>query len=223
MKNKPLDSILDTDEKEIISKILDGEKALFEVLIRRTNSTLYKIARMYGFNHQDSEDLMQETHVSAFQNLNSFAYRSSYKTWISKIMIHKCMYKSKYGYQAKEINEIINDNAQPMHTSDIKTTTDNTVNNNELSKILENSIQQLPLIYRSVFLLREIEGYSVLETAELLGISEVNVKVRLNRARVMMQKELETYYNRTEIYSFHLKYCDALTQKVMAKLDDKSE
>src|SRR5437870_3189951 len=181
MKDKQENLIQETDEKVIIAKIVDGEKALFEVLIRRTNSTLYKIARMYGFNHEDSEDLMQEAHVSAFQHLNSFAYRSSYKTWISKIMIHKCLYKLKFGYQAKEINEIINDNAQPMHTSVVNSSTDYTVNNNELSKILENCIQHLPLIYRSVFLLREIEGYSVAESAELLGISEVNVKVRLNR------------------------------------------
>src|SRR5689334_3917668 len=99
MKDKPVNLLQETDEKQIISKILEGERALFEVLIRRTNSTIYKIARMYGFNHEDSEDLMQETHVSAFQHLNSFAYRSSYKTWVSKIMIHKCLYKLKFGYQ----------------------------------------------------------------------------------------------------------------------------
>lgn len=220
MKDKHIHTFNETDEQIIISKIVEGEKALFEVLIRRTNSTIYKIARMYGFNHEDSEDLMQETHISAYQHLSSFGYRSSYKTWISKIMIHKCLYKLKHGYQAKELNEIINENAQPMHTSVKNTATDLTTNNNELSKILENCIQNLPLIYRSVFLLRELEGYSVSETAELLGISEVNVKVRLSRARIMMQKELETYYNRTEIYSFHLKYCDALTQKVMALIDN---
>jgi RNA polymerase sigma factor, sigma-70 family len=213
----------DIDEKIIIQKILDGEKALFEVLIRRTNALLYKIARMYGFNHQDSEDLMQESHISAFQHLNSFAYRSSYKTWISKIMIHKCLYKLKYGYQAKETNEIFNENAQPMHTSLSSSSTDAAVNNNELGKVLESCIQQLPLIYRSVFLLRELEGYSVIETAEMLGITEVNVKVRLNRARIMMQKELETYYNRSEVYSFNLKYCDPLTKKVMEKIDALSE
>lgn len=213
----------DTDEKVIIQKILEGEKALFEVLIRRTNAILYKIARIHGFNHQDSEDLMQESHISAFQHLQSFAYRSSYKTWISKIMVNKCLYKLKYGYQGKETNEIFNENAQPMHTSITSSSTDVTVNNNELGKVLENCIQHLPFIYRSVFLLRELEGHSVIETAEMLGITEVNVKVRLNRARIMMQKELETYYNRSEVYSFHLKYCDALTQKVMAKLDALSE
>ena len=210
----------DTDEKIIIEKILHGEKVLFEVLIRRTNAILYKIARMYGFNHQDSEDLMQESHISAYQNLHSFAYRSSYKTWISKIMINKCLYKLKYGYQAKETNEIFNENAQPMLTSLPSSSTDHVVNNNELGKVLESCIQQLPLIYRSVFLLRELEGHSINETSEILGISEVNVKVRLNRARVMMQKELENFYNRTEVYSFHLKYCEPLTKKVMARIED---
>src|SRR5690349_3231433 len=89
-------------EEEIIHKIINGEKALFEVLIRRYNPVLYKIARCYGFNHQDAEDLMQETHVSAYTNLKNFQFKASYKTWISKILIHKCVYKLSYGYFKNE-------------------------------------------------------------------------------------------------------------------------
>ena len=96
MENTILSSAL--QEEEIIKKIVGGEKALFEVFIRRYNSVLYKIARCYGFNHQDAEDLMQETHVAAYTNLKNFQFRSSYKTWISKILIHKCVYKLSYGY-----------------------------------------------------------------------------------------------------------------------------
>ena len=81
------------NEKEIIQKIIAGELALFEVLIRRYNSVLYKIAKSYGFNHQDAEDLMQEVHFSVYKSLPKFEFRSSYKTWISKIMIHQCQYK----------------------------------------------------------------------------------------------------------------------------------
>ena len=205
-----------TDEREVIEKIVNGENALFEVLIRRTNATLYKLARVHGFNHQDSEDLMQETHIAAFQNLSSFQFRSSYKTWISKIMIHKCLYKIKYGYNSKELNELINENAHPMQTSD--SSAEKLVAMSELNRILENCIQELPVHYRSVFVLREIEGYSVAETADLLSLTDVNVKVRLSRAKSMMQKELEKFYTRADIYAFHLSYCDALTEKVMKQI-----
>src|SRR3569832_388625 len=78
-----------TDE-ELIKRINDGETELFEIIIRRNNPYLYKIGRSYGFNHQDVEDLMQETFISVFMNLTKFEFRSSLKTWITRIMINQC-------------------------------------------------------------------------------------------------------------------------------------
>src|SRR6188768_3167580 len=92
-----------SSEEEIISKILDGEHALFEVLIRRYNAILYKIARSYDFNHEEAKDLLQETHIAAYQNLGKFESRSSYKTWIAKIMVNKCLYKLSYGSSKYEV------------------------------------------------------------------------------------------------------------------------
>src|SRR5690349_14506445 len=97
MENTITQFRVSTDE-EIIYKILQGEHALFEVLIRRYNSILYKIARSYGFNHHDAEDLMQDTHIAAFTYLSKFQGRAAYKTWISRILANKCLYKLKYGY-----------------------------------------------------------------------------------------------------------------------------
>ena len=81
-------SSLATDP-EIIAKITAGEKDYFEILIRRYNSVLYKIGRSYGLPHDDVQDLMQEAHISAFLNLNKFEERSSYKTWLIRIMLNK--------------------------------------------------------------------------------------------------------------------------------------
>ena len=80
-------------DDELIRKIVLGETALFEILIRRYNALLYKMSRAYGFNHQDAEDLMQETHYSAYTGLGSFRFEASYKTWITKILLHKCYHK----------------------------------------------------------------------------------------------------------------------------------
>ncbi len=87
----------------VIRKILSGEVALFEILIRRYNTVLYRIARSYGFNHQDAEDLIQDTHVSAYTSLGKFEGRSSYKTWISRIMVNKCLYRLNHGHFNKEM------------------------------------------------------------------------------------------------------------------------
>jgi RNA polymerase sigma-70 factor (ECF subfamily) len=206
-------------EEEIIRKIIDGEKALFEVLIRRYNSVLYKIARCYGFNHQDAEDIMQETHVSAFTNLKNFQHKASYKTWVSKILIHKCVYKLSYGYFKNEQpgSDKMHENVKPMFDQP-KMATETIVLNKELSKVLEKSLAEIPLTYRTVFILREVEGFNTNETAELMNSTPVNVKVRLNRAKALLQKKLESFYSSTDIYEFNAVYCDAMVKRVFESL-----
>ncbi len=211
------DHIEVNSDHAVIQKILEGDKALFEILIRRYNPTLYKIARSYGFNHQDTEDLMQDTHVVAYTQLSKFEGRATYKTWISRIMINKCLYKLKHGYFKKEFpaeqDQLINNEFMHRHIKE------NTTLNNELSLILEKCIQSIPLIYRTVFVLREVEGFSIAETAALLDITPTNVKVRLNRAKTLLQEKIEHFYTRTEVYSFNLVYCDAVVHKVFERIN----
>lgn len=206
--------LINQSEEDLIGKILSGEMALFEILIRRHNSILYKIARSYDFDHEQAKDLLQETHIAAYENLKKFEFRSSYKTWIAKIMVNKCLYKLSYGSSKYEVsNSIIDENSQPMFTSK-KQTTEADVLNKELSYILEKSLEKIPVHYRTVFILREVEGLSVAETAEMLGLTAVNVKVRLNRAKNLLQKELEKYYSKTQLYDFDLVYCDGVVKNV---------
>lgn len=204
----------------VIEKVLNGDIALFEVIVRRYNSVIYKIARSYGFNHQDCEDLMQDTHVSAYLALEGFEGRSSYKTWISRIMVNKCLYKLKYGYYKNEVpsEQVSDPNHQPMHVRKNDNSTETSLLNRELSSVLEQSLNNLPTMYRTVFVLREIEGFSVAETADLIGITDVNVKVRLNRAKSLLQKQIECIYSRADLYSFNLVYCDAIVDKVFQRI-----
>lgn len=218
---KLMDNIQANSDNAVIEKILNGDSSTFEILIRRYNQALYRIARGYGFNHQDAEDLMQDTHVAAFTHLSKFEHRASYKTWISRIMINNCLYKLKYGYfknefPSEQVQELKND---LMQEKTKENQTEANLINRELSYVLENSIQHLPLIYRTVFILREVEGVSVAETAELLDITETNVKVRLNRAKALLQEGIEKIYTRTELYSFNLIYCDGIVHKVFERLN----
>jgi len=218
MKKEVVHSSL--DEEELIKKIVDGDKTLFEVLIRRYNSVLYKLARCYGFNHQDAEDIMQETHVSAYTNLKNFQHKASYKTWVSKILIHKCVYKLSYGYFKNEhpgTNEM-NDQVKPVFNQS-RMGTEKIILNKELSKVLEKSLEEIPLTYRTVFILREVEGFSTNETAELMNSTPVNVKVRLNRAKTLLQKKLEGFYSSTDIYEFNAIFCDALVKRVINQIE----
>jgi RNA polymerase sigma factor (sigma-70 family) len=210
-------------EGEIVEKIVNGEKTLFEVLIRRFNAVLYKIGRTHGFNHQDAEDLMQDTHMAAYHHLAQFEGRSSYKTWISRIMINKCLYKINYDHSKNEMhgNGSIPDNAIPIYSSSKQDGPETNLLKREFSSVLENALQKISLPHRTVFALRELEGFSVSETAELLGITPVNVKVRLNRAKAMLQKQLEEFYSGKDIYEFHLIYCDAIVKKVFQSIFDK--
>jgi RNA polymerase sigma-70 factor (ECF subfamily) len=88
----------------------------------------------------------------------------------------------------------------------------------EMAMILEKSLQKIPVIYRTVFILRETEGFNTEETAELLHITPVNVKVRLNRAKALLQKEIEQFYQHNDLFSFNLVYCSAMVEKVFEKI-----
>jgi len=205
---------------EIIQRILNGEPALFEILIRRNNPFLYKAGRSYGFSHEDVQDLMQESFIDAYINLSRFENRSSFKTWLLKIMLNNCFRKKqKFGFKNEVVHEI-NDRSIPMFSSPKGTDPNNAVMNKELNVVIETALQKVPLDYKMVFSLREINGLNVSETAEILNISEANVKVRLNRAKSMLRREVERSYSAEDIFEFNLVYCDEIVNYVMNKIKD---
>jgi len=205
---------------EVIQKIITGEIELFEIIIRRYNPFLYKTGRSYNYNHEDTQDLMQDTFIDAFTGLSKFENRSTFKTWIIKIMLNNC-YKKQQKWSSKNIiTTEINENSTPMFSNNQHTDTSKTVMNRELNFVIENSLQQIPMDYRLVFTLREVNGLNVAETADTLNISQANVKVRLNRAKTMLRKEVEKSYSAEDIFEFNLVYCDAMVQRVINKLKE---
>jgi len=216
----PYKNVQPYTDAEVINGILSGNKSLFEILIRRYNPDLYKIGRGYGFSHQDTEDLMQETFISSFQNLSKFENRSSFKTWIIRIMLNQCYHKShKLDYQNKPGIEIsVNQNSGAMYLTTKHSNPDRSVVNKELKNVIETALKNLPEDYRMTFTLRELTGLNVAQTAELLNITTANVKVRLNRAKMVLRKEIEKIYSPEDIYEFNLIYCDKIVDEVMKKI-----
>jgi RNA polymerase sigma-70 factor (ECF subfamily) len=161
---------------------------------------------------------MQDTFIDTYTHLAKFENRASFKSWIIRIMLNNCFRRrQKSGYK-KEVPNEISDTSIPMYFNLLQTDTNKTLVNKELNIIIENALQKLTLDYRLVFSLREMNGLNVLETAEALNISESNVKVRLNRAKAMLRKEIEKTYTAEDIFEFNLVYCDVITANVMSKL-----
>jgi RNA polymerase sigma factor (sigma-70 family) len=203
-------------DAQVISEILEGKTALYEILIRRSNPFLYRIGRSYGYNHHDTEDLMQDTYVNAFYALKDFEKRSQFKTWITRIMINNCYAKKqKHSYRKEVLTEQMPDqNNTAMFQNNISM--QKTILNKELGHVMEKALQELPEIYREVFTLRELTGLSVSETSELLGISQTNVKARSSRAKSLLRNEIEKMYSPDDIYEFNLVYCDRIVERVMS-------
>jgi len=205
-------------DPEIIQRINDGDVRLFEILIRRYDPFLYKIGRSYRYNHESTEDLMQDTYINAYCNLKKFENRSTFKTWLTRIMLNLCYQKK---HKKSFINEIISDDIQNEKSTILfhhSTNNEKMAMNKELGRVLENAIHEIPEDYRIVFTLRELNGLSVAETSEALDITESNVKVRLNRAKGMLQNEIKKMYSAQEIFEFNLVYCDVMVNRVMEKI-----
>lgn len=208
------------DDPDIILKILNGDIALYEILIRRYNPYLFKIGRSYGFEHHDTEDLMQEAFISAYTNLSKFENRSSLKTWLTKIMLNHCYHRKQRFSHSKEFasDSLENNNTVPMFYQNPSNPV-KTVMNNELKHVLETALVDLPEDYKMVFTLRELNGMSIRETAEALDISESNVKARFSRAKAMLRTEIQKMYSPEEIFEFNLIYCNRIVENVFQKLD----
>ena len=222
IKAKQIKQLEVYSDREIINKILNGETPLYEVIIRRYNPYLYKTGRSYGYNHQDTEDLMQETFIKAFTSLRKFENRSSFMTWITRIMLNNCFHKRKKFSFAKETPTEFNsyENYKQMFTKPSKEA-DQRVFTKELNRIIENALQEIPLEYRIVFSLRELNGFSTRQTSETLSISESNVKVRLNRAKKMLRQHIEKIYTPEDIFEFNLIYCDNIVERVLSEINQK--
>lgn len=202
-------------DNEIIARLRQGEKDLYAILVRRYNQRLYRVGMGIINDDAEVEDAMQVTYINAWVNLEKFQFRSSFSTWLTRIMINECLLRLKKRKNFLEMNdEMINhgfQNNQQDAASKLVT--------GELKKALEQAIQNLPEKYRAVFILREIENMSINETKECLDISETNVKVRLNRAKSMLRNSLSDIYRSGNVFEFHLSRCDRMVENVMSRIN----
>jgi RNA polymerase sigma factor (sigma-70 family) len=202
-------------DNEIISRVLQGEKGLYANIMRKYNQRLYRVGMSIINDDAEVEDVMQVTYIKAYENLGKFAFKSAFSTWITRILINESLLRLKKRKLALPINDDVMNDQIHQHRLVYSQTPLMNVVNSELKKILEEAIGQLPDKYRTVFIMREIENMNIAETRECLDLSEVNVKVRLNRAKAMLKNSLAEYYQKEDILNFHLSRCDRIVENVM--------
>jgi len=206
-------------DKEIIKRVLLGEKNLFSLIVRKYNQRLFRVGMSMVNDSNETEDIMQTTYINAYENLGKFAFKSSLSTWLTKIMINECLSRLKKKNRLTNMNDDLIDNViQQQQTKGVQTPADKIVNT-ELKDALEKAIRMLPEKYKVVFVMRELEGMSIAETKECLDISAENVKVRLNRAKALLKESLNNVYKKDELLHFHLSRCDRMVENVMKIID----
>jgi len=205
-----------SNENGILNRIVQGEKDLYALIMRKYNQRLYRIAVSIISNESEVEDIMQTAYLKAYENLDKFRFESSFSTWITRILINESLLHLK---KREHISQLERENPfSEFYQNSTNQTPLSDAINSELKMILEASIRKLPEKYRTVFIMRELENMSVAETMECLGITEANVKIRLNRAKVTLRNKLKNYVKDDELLQFYKPRCNRIVDHVMNKI-----
>jgi RNA polymerase sigma-70 factor (ECF subfamily) len=210
------------DDGTVIDRVLGGEKNAYALLMRKYNQRLYRIVRSYLKDGDEIEDVLQGTYIKAYEQLPRFEKRSSFSTWLIRIAINEALARSTHQKRFHSLDAHAADGrAAAQGATDQPATTETPMGilmNTELKFLLEGAVDRLPDKYRSVFVMREIEGMSVAETSASLDITETNVKVRLNRAKGMLRETISGFYGDVEVFHFDLIRCDRIVDAVLRRI-----
>jgi len=208
----------------LVRRALARDPNAFRAIIKTHNQRLYRIARGVVRNDAEAEDVVQEAYMRAFANLGGFRGDASLSTWLSRIVINEALGRLRKRKRVAAMPE--NPEAQvirfPLNPSDWNTGDDpeRTMAQRQILGLVERATDSLPDVYRSVFVARVIEGLSIEETADLLGVRPETVKTRLHRARALVRKALDDEIGPVllDAFPFAGRRCERLTQAVMKRL-----
>lgn len=205
-----------TDE-EVVARVLAGEVALFEVLMRRHNQRVYRAARAVLRDANEAEDVMQDAYVRAYEHLAEFEGRARFSTWLTRIAVHEAIARVR---RRKRFDSLDSHQEEALMSTPPGSSPEQRASDVEMRSVLETAIDKLPDEFRSVFVLRAVEGMSGAEVAEGLGIPEDTVKTRLHRARSRLQEMLVASIEPElpAVYEFHLSRCDRVVEAVLRRI-----
>ena len=209
-------------DEELARRVAAGETALFEILMRRYNQRLFRVARAILRDEAEAEDVMQQAYVNAYSHLGQFAGRARFSTWLTRIAVNEALARLRRRGRFDEVDAVPDWEERVMDRIAVpRPDPEQQALQGELRAVLEAAFEAIPLSYRTVFVLREVEGLSTAEAAECLSLGEDAVKTRLFRARAMLRKELleRAGVASAELFPFHLSRCDRVVAAVLARLE----
>jgi len=184
-------------ELELVRAAKQGDMNAFEQLVQRYSGIVFRVALHIARSHEDAEEIAQETFLRAFRYLNGFEERARISTWLTRIAVNAALLKMR-GLRPTETvtigEESERDESVPQQVADWRPNPEQLYSRLELSGMLRGALESLPSGYSEVFWLRDVEGFSIAETAEMLGISEPAVKTRLLRARLQLRERLSQHF-----------------------------
>jgi RNA polymerase sigma-70 factor, ECF subfamily len=204
-------------DEAIVTRILAGEPHLFEILMRRHNERVYRAARAIIGDEREAEDVMQEAYVNAYAHLSQFDGRAKFSTWLTKIAVYEALARARRQGRYESLEESTLETFMPGTSSPDP---ERQAFGRELGALIESAVDGLGDGYREVFMLRQVQGMSTSETAEVLGVSEDVVKTRFSRARHAIQRDLldRTGAASATAFTFGLARCDRVVAAVLARL-----
>lgn len=213
-----------TDE-EIVERVKGGDTALYEIIMRRYNQRLYRVARAILHDDAEAEDVMQDAYVRAYQYLHQFAGRAPFSAWLTRIAVHEALGRLRLRNRNQQLEESEQDGEFHMNVVETSLDPEQSASKAELGQLLEEAVLGLPEQFRTVVMLRDVEEMSTSETAAALDLTERNVKVRLHRGRAMMRGWLfaRVGTNGKNAFPFMGERCDRVVHRVFARLRELGE
>jgi RNA polymerase sigma-70 factor, ECF subfamily len=208
-----------TDE-QIVERVLSGDVALFEILMRRNNTRVYRSVRSVLRDEAEVEDAMQAAYVLAYSKLGSFRGEARFSTWVTRIALNEALGRVRRDRGHPSVSLTLVEEPAMSSTVALPPTPEAQASRRELAGLLERAVDSLPDLYRVVFVLREIEGMDTAETAAALKVSEEVVKTRLSRARATLRESIERLVGSAaeEAFGFHATRCDRVVTEVMRQI-----
>jgi len=214
----------DAPDEEIVARVRAGEIALFEVLMRRYNQRLYRAVRAILRDEGDVEDALQEAYLSAYAHLDGFEGRARFSTWLVRIAINHAIDRRRKSARSVLFDPGADGTFAPLVAAASRSgrgrDPEALSGARELALLLEDAIDALPEPFRTVYVLREVEGLDTADAARCLGIGRITVKTRLHRARRLLQARLprDAMDAAPQAFGFGSTRCDRVVGAVLARL-----
>jgi RNA polymerase sigma-70 factor (ECF subfamily) len=207
-------------DQEIVDRVRAGDTALYEIIMRRYNQRLYRVARAILHDDAEAEDVIQDAYVRAYEHLDQFEGRAPFSAWLTRIAVHEALGRLRLRKRNPQLDDVEEDGELSMNMVETSPDPEQSASTAELGQLLEEALLGLPEQYRIVVMMRDVEELSTAETAAALDLTEDNVKVRLHRGRAMARGWLlaRVGTNAKNAFPFMGARCDRVVHAVFARL-----